>query len=234
MSFVTLFEKIVGKQRERQQSHQADFRDLVRMIADGQEPDAETVERVLRDNGESFDGLRAAVERLLHRRELRQRVDALPALRAERTELEAKINKADRVLEAAEKRHDEATSPLYARLNEVKAARLAGEAARRDLVTTCDYVELCDRMNYLEKLLRDALDRRADAHKRIRELRAGAASDRRQAEYEPEVDAKGRRERAAERDAKAAEFEAAMPAIVDEIARLECEQAEVREQMLVP
>ena len=45
MSLTNLFAKIAGRHQERQQARKADFKSLVKSVADGQEPDPEEVER---------------------------------------------------------------------------------------------------------------------------------------------------------------------------------------------
>lgn len=47
MSLSTLFEKIAGRQRQREQTTANDFRSLVRAIVGGEEPDPDHIDRVL-------------------------------------------------------------------------------------------------------------------------------------------------------------------------------------------
>jgi len=51
MNLTTLFEKVAGKQKQREQARVNDFRSLVAAIANGQEPDADRVDAVLYDSG---------------------------------------------------------------------------------------------------------------------------------------------------------------------------------------
>jgi hypothetical protein len=82
MSLTSLFEKIAGKQKQREKARVNDFRALVRSIGTGQEPDADQVERVLSDAGRSLDDLRAAVELYQKRFGMRTLVNSLPKLEA--------------------------------------------------------------------------------------------------------------------------------------------------------
>lgn len=71
MNLTKIFDRIAGKQHERQQSRDADYRKMVTQIADGEDPNPDFVDHVLTDNQQSIDDLRQSVELLLHRRELR-------------------------------------------------------------------------------------------------------------------------------------------------------------------
>ena len=130
MHLGALLEKIAGHQHERDQARQDDFRGIVAQIADGKEPDAELVDRVLREAGKSLDDLRKAAELLHKRRTLYEQVARMPKLAAEREEVQAKLAVANQALKQAEKQHDETTAPLRARLWEIKEATWAGASAR--------------------------------------------------------------------------------------------------------
>ena len=87
MSLSSLFEKIAGRQRQREQTRANDFRSLVRAIAGSQEPDADHVDAVLNVSGKSLDDLRQAVELLQKRKELKAQLDTVPALDSEEAEI---------------------------------------------------------------------------------------------------------------------------------------------------
>jgi predicted nucleic acid-binding Zn-ribbon protein len=67
---------------------------------------------VLREAGKTLDDLREAVERLQARRRLREQMDELPKLAAERQEIEKQLAAADNILADAEQQHSEVTAPL--------------------------------------------------------------------------------------------------------------------------
>ncbi len=112
MSLSFLFDKIVGRQRQREQARANDFRSLVRAIADGKEPDPDHVDRVLIVTGQTLDDLRAAVGQYQHRLELRARLETLPKLEAEQRDVRKQIEKAEAALAQAEAKHAEAVWPL--------------------------------------------------------------------------------------------------------------------------
>jgi len=97
MSLTALLDKIAGRQHERRQAREADFRQLVVDIADGNEPDADQVEHVLGGNQKTIDDLREAVELLQRRRELRRMMDSEPKLAEERNNIQEQIAEADRI-----------------------------------------------------------------------------------------------------------------------------------------
>ncbi|MCH5374332.1 MAG: hypothetical protein JJ992_10160, partial [Planctomycetes bacterium] len=137
MQLTALLDKIAGRQREREHARQSDFRTIVTQIADGREPDADHVDRVLNEANKTLDDLRLDVERLQRRRELRKQVDQIPGLLAERRDVENRIKAADKALDDAEQRHAETTFPPTARLDEIRDSLSAAETAKRELVDTC-------------------------------------------------------------------------------------------------
>ena len=138
MNVTTLFERIAGKQHERRKQRIDNYRELVAAIASGKEPDADEVEATLAHAGKSLEELRQAVGLFQKRTELKAKVAAIPNLDAEQQEVQRQIAKADDALADAEQRHDEATAPLYGRLQQIKATLSHAESAKRELYHTCD------------------------------------------------------------------------------------------------
>jgi hypothetical protein len=122
MSISNLLEKVAHRQKHREKIRVEDSLGLVRVIAAGQEPDADRVDAVLQDAGKSLDELSIAVERLQNRIEMKAQLNLVPKLEAEQAELEAKFRKANEILNAAEAKHTETTNPLRWRLEEIKTA----------------------------------------------------------------------------------------------------------------
>jgi len=234
MSIATMIERIVGKQRERQAARAADFRELVAQIADGKEPDADFVAQVLHEAGKSLDELKAAVESLQQRRELRQKLDSVPRLMAKWREIEKQIAAADAELEAAEQHHDDVVLPLQGELAELSREIVAGEQARGELQRTCADTELRARLNDVLARLQGARQEVADMRRAIHDYRVWAENDRQRAEGAFQHEAKERIERAELREQRAARIEKELPAVEKTISALEREEAAVREQMLVP
>lgn len=235
MSLSTLFEKIAGRQKARERAKFDDYRSLVAEIADGKEPDAEVLHAVLHDNGKSLDDLKASVEKLQRRRKMRADYDALPALDAERRDVEEKLCAADRVLEAAEAQHEEATRPLFAKLGELRKAISEGRLARHELERSCEHPDVLADLDALRVELQDANNRRAMLETESRRLHESAESDRDEAGYVPlRGDVERLRNRADEREAQAKQMEEELIGLRKRIAELDARDAAIRERMLVP
>ena len=101
--------------------------------AAGQEPDADTVERALVGAGKSVEDLKQSVETYQRRTVLKAMIAMEPTLDEERRRVQQQIAAADRDLEAAERRHEEATVPLHTRLRRIDAAVSDSCDARREL-----------------------------------------------------------------------------------------------------
>jgi predicted nucleic acid-binding Zn-ribbon protein len=235
MSLTSLFEKIAGKQKQREQARVNDFRALVRTIATGKEPDADQVERVLSESGKSLDDLRAAVELYQQRFAMRTLVNSLPKLEAERKEVERQLTQADEALEAAERQHSEATAPLHGRLEMLRQAMQEAERSRQQLVETCPDDELRERLADLQRRHTEAHDRSFKLRQVINDCRTWAKSDRAEVAHassprkEQEL-----RERAEQREAKAAEREKELTEVLKQLAGLEKQIQAVRDAMLEP
>jgi len=235
MSLMTLIQKIAGKQRERQFERHAAYRELVHAVAAGREPDADVVADVLRDTGKTLDDLQADVLLLERRREMRQKMDALPKLAAERKRIEMKIAEADRVLDVAEQQHEQETSPLHFRLEEIKKAVREGDSAQRQLVDTCNDPTLLAEYQSVTDGLREATGRRTALEKKLRDLQQWAASDRTEIpRAKTEYRAVELKERAEQRETQAAALESELVEVRERISVLEKRATDVRRRMLVP
>ena len=236
MTITTVIDRIVGKQRERQET---DFCDVVVQIADGNEPDADLVAQSLRDAGKSLDDLQKAVELLQQRRELQKKWDAVPGLMAQRQQLQQQIAKANRELEAAERKHYAIVNPIISELDQLKEATYEGEKAKQELWDTCTDLALLDKLADVQLRLSKRRQEASDLRSRIENLRDWAKHDRAEAERKKMiVDADHQVEehldRAKEHENRAAELEAMLTKTKKIVSNLECEEAAVREQMLVP
>lgn len=203
--------------------------------AHDQEPDADVVADVLRDTGKTLDDLQADVLLLERRREMRQKMDAVPNLVAERKRIENKITGADRVLDLAEQQHEQETSPLHIRLEEIKQAVREGDSAQRQLVDTCNDTELLTELQSVSASLSEATGRRSDLQRETRDLQEWAKSDR----EEVPIAKTGQREselktRAERREAQASERILELAEVSDTICVLESREKKFRAQMLVP
>ena len=162
-----LFEKLAAKQQRREKASIDAFRDLVRIIAAGQEPAVDQEERVLSDAGRSLDDLRTAVELYQKRVGMRTPLDSLPKMEAERKEIERRLSEADEALAAAERQHAEVTGPLRGRLEQLQLATREAERCRQQLVETCPDEELRQRLADLQRQHDEAAGRSLELRREI-------------------------------------------------------------------
>jgi len=235
MNLMKLLDRIAGKQHERQESRNADYRKLVAQIADGEDPDPGFVDHVLTDNQKTIDDLRQAVELLLHRRELRETREKAATLAKDRERIEKEIAEADQLLEQAETQHEETTAPLYARIEAIKQASTEADRARRELWETCAYPELKDRLVQVNNRFRDLDAQRADIESRAADMRRFAEGDRQEIRF---VANKAQEEELSERadryEKNAKKLEAEAAALRPEIGKLQQEEQRIRDLMLEP
>jgi predicted nucleic acid-binding Zn-ribbon protein len=239
MQLTALFDKIAGRQREREHARQIDFRTIVIQIADGREPDADHVDRVLRDTDKTLDDLRQEVEHLQRRRELRDRVDQVPVLAAERKEIEKQLEAANQALDDAEEKHTETTEPLITRLSEIRDATIGADAAKRELVGTCTDADLLDELNAVCAKLSTAHSDATKCRDVVKHYRDQARGERDAAEraksiWRGEDQVEEHLEQAKLLEQKVTEHEVELAKIEKRIAKLEREEADIRERMLVP
>jgi chromosome segregation ATPase len=198
MSVTTFFEKMIGLQQQRSQQKQNSYRELVAGIATGEEPSAAEVDRLLAETKKSISDLKHDVETYQHRMALKAIVASLPKLEQEFAQVQQQIAVADRDLEAAERKHDEITGPLFGRLHEIKEARKDASAASQELYETCDSPDLEQQTHEInaeiERLNKSAWDLAIQAAY----LDNKAEAERHQADKElTEADRDHRREQAA-------------------------------------
>jgi len=239
MSLTIVIDSILGKQKKRQEARLTDFRDVVVRIADGHEPDVDRVDAILHDAGKSLDDLRQAVEQLQNRRQLRDQWNLLPALNAERKEIEAKIAAANKALDAADAHHTEVTVPLHARLQEIRDASWAAESAKNELWQTCQDPVLTASLAEAQKALaaarQDAATLRAQIDNWKSQVRSDrAAAERARATIHGERQVEEALDLAKQHERKVGECEAQLAKAEKTVAGLERQEAAIREQMLSP
>jgi hypothetical protein len=205
MSVTAFFERFMGLQQQKVQATVASYRELVAGIATGEEPNPAEVERLLSCAGKSADDLRLDVERYQHRMALKAMVDSLPKLEAERREIDEPIVAADRVLEAAEKQHDETTAPLYASRRELDLAIADASRASTELMQSCDDADLRRELDELNTEARRLDEQYRNQTDRATYMEEKARSENQRAERELTLgDTEARRE-VAERYGKEAD-----------------------------
>lgn len=239
MSLTTLIDKIMGKQQEREKARTADFQTIVRQIVTGKEPDPDRVDAVLADAGKSLDDLREAVERLQARRRLREQLDQLPKLAAERQQVEKEIEAADNALTDAEQKHAEMTAPLHARLVQVREGSWAAESAKTQLVQTCTDPALLAQMRDVESQLTQARKEVSDLRNTISDYRDRARNEHAAAEQAQRIvhgeqQVQEHQERAKRHERTADGCQAQLLRAEKAVATLERQERAIRDQMLVP
>jgi len=238
MSLSTIIDSIFNKQRKRQEARAADFRGIVAQIADGHEPDVDHVDAILHEAGKSLDDLRQAVEQLQHRRQLQEQCKQLPALVAERKQVEAKIDAANKALDEADAHHTDVTVPLHARLREIRDEMWAAESAKNELWQSCDDPGLNAQMADVQANLTAARQDVANLRSQIDDWKGQVRSDRAVAEraraiLNGEKQVEEALDRAKQHERKVAECEAALAKAEKVVAGLERQEAAVRERMIV-
>lgn len=198
MSVTTFLEKMIGLQQQRSQQRQNSYRELVAGIATGEEPSPADVERLLAETKKSISDLQRDVETYQHRMALKAMVASLPKLEEEFAHVQQQIAAADRELEAAERRNDEITSPLYGRLHEIKEARKDASTAQQELFATCDDLELERQLDAANAEIRRLMDASKELATKAVYIDNQADGERRRADRElTEADRDHRREQAA-------------------------------------
>lgn len=236
-----MLKELLSELESRRTSREAEFLTTARKIAGGEKVAAAAVERLLGESGKTPAELKAAVEIIQQRRQWHAIISAEPALEKERASIKDRIAAEDRKLEAAEQAHADATGPMYARLDFIKAHVSDASDARRKLIQTCPDKELKAELEDVLEGLNDlrekaaALRERAGLIKRaesdeeearIHEAGVAAATDPRKAPYWRDQAARNRY--AGEKAA------AVLPDVLKQIAALERQEASVYERMLTP
>lgn len=167
MSLSSLMEKISGRQKERQQQKVQSYRDLVKQIASGKEPDPVSVEATLEAAGKSLDDLQQAVKRYEQRMTWKAQAVMQAALEKEQQRLQKEVAAADKVLEDAETLHNEVTAPLYGELHQIKEGLSDASKARQLLFDSCDNEELRTQLRELSQESQRLMGENGDLQSRI-------------------------------------------------------------------
>lgn len=236
-----MLKELFSELESRRTNREVEFWTTAQKIAAGEKVAAATVERLLAESGKTPAELKASVELIQQRRQWHAIISAEPALEKERAAIKDRIAAEDRKLAAAEQAHADATGPMYARLDFIKARVGDASDARRKLIQTCpdtelkaeleDVLEALNELREKAAALREraALLKRAESDEeeaRIHEAGVSAATDPRKATYWRDQAARNRY--AGEKAA------AVLPDVLKQIATLECQEASVYERMLKP
>lgn len=230
MTIASLFDKLAGRQRQREQSRADDYLGLVQAIAAGKEVDADRVDAVLAA-GKSVDELKAAVELRMKRLLMRALLDAVPGLEKEQAGTLAQIDKAKDAIERVKAKHREAVRPLYNRLEEIAAAIREGQISHGRLFDTCSK-EVRARLDAANRDLMAATTRAMKLRSDAATLRSWAEGDRERATRTDRPEELI--ERAKQREAGAAELERELVGVEKDVVALKARVAEVEAEVLVP
>lgn len=226
--------ELLSELEMRKKGREADFWATARKLAAGEKVAPAAVERLLADSGRTPADLKAAVELMQQRRQWSDVVAGTAALEQERAAVREHIAVEDRKLAAAEQAHTDATLPLQARLQAIQAAlREAGDARQR-LMDSCPCADLKGELAEVTARIAALRTRACELRRTADECATAAKSDLAQVEVFHASDAAKWRERADRHRRQAEQARAELPAVEREIAKLECEEAELRERMVQP
>ena len=235
MSIASLLQRVTSRQKKRERKRRTDYHEMVRQIAEGKEPATDDVDHLLHDTGKTVDELAADVEVMTRRLRWREDYEKLPAFREEFESMQAQIAECDKVLNAAEEKHDEDTNPLYGRMSDAKRGIRTAEEGRRYLSETCLDNDLLTALAEVTHRQRAANNRRCELEKEIRELREGSRSDLHETKFTQWPSKIEKLEQRAEhRKEKADALEPQLAEVHAAIADLNKREKELREQLLEP
>ena len=247
MSLTNLFAKIAGRHQERQQARKADFKSLVKSVADGQEPDPDEVERILAETGKTLEDLQHAVELYLKRRALKATIDQKPKLEKDREQIEKQIGQASDALTAAEKKYKETTDPLLGQRDYIRDQMLEIDRARTELERTCDDQDLLNELASTTATLANLRNKAAELERSITAHRQ-RANDLRTAAYQllnprevstrdeatSKAEAADLHSRAEHRESQIPNLEHQLTSVRDQIVDADRRGATLRGHLLVP
>jgi valyl-tRNA synthetase len=147
-----VYQLIEKKQATRDLEIQEAYRELVRAMANGTEPEVETIEETLREAGRTVTQLREDVERQVYRQGLRELAAELPATRTEMNKLEEEIRKADHTLRQAHLAHQAAVLPIVSQLSVLRSKEVEIMRVESNLVQSCGDQAMQNRLKALRKM----------------------------------------------------------------------------------
>lgn len=171
---MSFFDKFTEAQTKETSKADADYQAVVELIAGGGDPDVGHVNTVIKAAGKAPENLRLDVELYKRRAELRAKAAMRPQAIRERLSIEQQIERADHELEAAERKRDDITGPLFGRRNELDFVIDEADRSADELVRSCPDKSL---QAELEALGREEWQVKADetsARNRVRQALNGS------------------------------------------------------------
>ena len=184
MSALSIFEKVTGLQRKREERQDKQYSDIVRSLVMGKEPDPEEVERILLDAGKSVEQLKADVHKGQERMAMHAMANALPKLQKDRKQILKDIDKLDAEFEKLEDQHDDARRPLVHQLKQCDEAIRDAEKAKSQLVETCEDPVLIGEIEHLQSEISQLTDADRDLFSKANFLEDRAETERLRADRE--------------------------------------------------
>ncbi len=152
MSLTNLFAKIASRHQERQLARKADFKSLVKAVAEEQEPDPEEVERILAESNKTLEDLSG--RRVVPEAESAEGHGRSEAQAGERPRADQQtISQASEALTAAETKYKEVTDPLLGQRDYIRDQLLEIDRAKTELERTCDDQDLLNELAKTERQL---------------------------------------------------------------------------------
>ncbi len=237
MAKTTVLERLQRKLTDRQKRTSADYLTAVREIADGREPDADSLATVLRETGKTLEQLASDVETVKLRRRWADQAAAVPKLQAELAEHQAAIAKANAELEAAEKRYEEITNPHAWECGRIQDELATADRAKDSLAKSCLDPEALGELAAVREALQAKREERFELHNQ-RQRKQKALADVRDAlgSFKPihPSDRELWAKEAAAIEAELVELDKAEADLGKEIVRLEAAEGRAAERLLVP
>jgi len=119
---MSILEKLAERMKQRDLDASVRFAQLVQDIANGKEPTAESVEKVLADAGKSLADLEAGIEKQRRRIDARRRLDEAEALIAAKGQILQDLDAAQAALDRAQTIFNETANPLWCKLERIREA----------------------------------------------------------------------------------------------------------------
>jgi len=232
---MNVLEKVIAKMSKRKTDAAADYRAAVIQLADGHEPDADQLAKVLERSSKTPGDLRDAVASLIERRRLRAVLDAKPKAEKRIAEIDAATGKIEAKREAFDQKCDGERAPLDDEHERLQTTVAAAGDAERALYRGCADPQVLNRSeaitNEIEQILAEVQQLQNERHR----FSAAAVGENETARNVMSLD--GYRVEAAENlktyaakcvelDAQIAELEARLPALKEESAKLDARRLE--------
>ncbi len=219
MGITNLLESIAKRLHARQLDHARSYGEIVRQVADGEEPEITVLEELLRSAQKTSEDLARDVGIVHRRRELHACIERGAAAQRQKRVLEQKQQTALAIFESARKACAETIDPIQEELRSLDQLQRDATAARQELLKTCNDPRLLEEMGGVMAKIRSLSHRREELAEAIQRHSETASSHRRAAEKNAHPDVDGLRKQQLMTAADAEKSRAQKSEQVDEIDR---------------